>query len=460
MPYVTEDDNEVITQRQGRGLIVGGVGGVEESATYVNTSTTVRSRSQYGWRSEGEEAAARQNLLDTLDKNRNWAGQRAIIAAMDRVERSLSNPMTRSPESLVVNERRYTETKHTPRVQERLFTPFSSTTWRFADPVISINLYGQPDLPSESTQRVKAGAMIRGAAPTKPHSNLGQWFGELRDVNRLVARSGRNSDQVIGGAYLNWQFGWKGFLGDLMNAAEAVVNSEELINDFLLRSARLHHRKRSEVLNVDSVQTSVYIPGSTSPQVRTYSAAGLTYSLLWDCNQGLSARYATPLEGFAVASTRTELRSFAVFEFFAFDPEKALERMGSYYQQARQLLGSSIVSASTLYELAPWSWLSDWFFDLGGLLAYQESVASDSLTHRRAGSVVEQISSVHVSARASRQDVPAWSGVAVQERKTSRRLPGSPYSMGVDWGPLSGSQWAILGALGFTKAPSVPAKWH
>lgn len=432
----------------------------------VSSEDWSRERHQWGWRSTGELAAARADLLSDIDKFTTWGQSKQIILAMERVDRALRDPLVRSQRDLPVYDRDYTEEEYSGRVGSLIKAPtWSSNPGQRVS--LSVPSIGKRD---ELNIRSIAEPMIRNSAPTKPHANLGQWFGELRDSNRMFGSgilrepaldnpryaSDAAIAQLAAGGYLNYAFGWNGFVSELKKSAEAIVQSEELVREFLVNSAKLHRRTRTKVLSQGAQQyTGILSANNYSWRSTTVSTPAGTISVATNPYSGFSG---TPRAHWrAVVSWREEVRSFSLFEYFVADPQGALGRLNTYSQQARLLLGNSVLSASTIWELTPWTWMGDWFVDVGGLLAFQESVATDSLVCRRSGSVYEWEVDVHgvFEYRGNSSPTSELYGTAntFYHLKGQRRRKGSPYGLAPNWDGLTSSQWAIVGALGLTSAP-------
>jgi len=458
MPYVDDNDDSVTMGELVRYNASG------EKINSLNVALHRRSRAQRGWRSIGEADAAYADMLNKIDDFTSWGQSRQIIGAMERVERALSDPLIRNPRDLIVHDRDYTSVEEQSGLSDQLL--YAPNGWSRGTTSVSLgswNLGGK----TEAQIRAIGNPMIRDSRPTKPYANLGQWFGELRDANRLVspgvslpgrAWTSREAAKAYGGGYLNWQFGWNGFIGELKKSAEAIIHSESLINDFLLNSSKLVRRTRTEVLSQDAVQyTGILSPNNYGWRNTTVSSPIGAVRIGVNPFSGFSS---VPRSHWrAVVSWKEVVRSFAVFEYFVFDPDGALGRMRRYSQYARHLLGEPALSASTVWELTPWTWMSDWFVDVGGLLSYQESVASDSTVARRCGTVYEVTASVanHVDFRSTTSPTSYLYGSSdsFYNKKFQRRRKGSPYDLSVDWNGLSPQQWTIVGALGMTRAPGV-----
>jgi hypothetical protein len=125
-------------------------------------------------------------------------------------------------------------------------------------------------------------------------------------------------------------------------------------------------------------------------------------------------------------------------------------------QIARILLGDDL-GPNTVYQLIPWSWLVDWFTNLGAIV--------DNLTHDASDNLVADyayINSKYYKYRAltlqfdlKNRPTSANSGaytVTYEDNSTYfKRNKATPYGFGLTLAGLSGRQKAILGALGLTK---------
>lgn len=435
------------------------------SSYYFDTTVVVPKTSalQYGWRSFGEEEAARAALAQ-VQSGARWGDTSSVIAAFERIERATSNPWIR-PDFREVHERRYSLTDWTD-AKGIYSDPGREWTTTFGLDLHEVVPYAM----SDAYIRSKGSEMLRSSRPTYPHASLGQWVGELRDFHSLFTNSGRamtrdrNMLKAAGSGWLGYQFGWKPFIGDLIKSAEAILNATEYINQFLRDSGRLVYRKRSQMLAQDSWQSEgIY----TSPPDVWSFGQNQTFTQFSTPYGNAMGRYRSGVgyDGWRGAfknlniTSTTEIRTFAKFEYFSFDPDGFLDKLSYYEQNARFLLGLNL-TPDLIWELTPWSWMLDWFFDLGGFLSYQVSVENDSLVMRQSGAVMEQNTSIAATCYAyygsdptvplSGYDKPFYN--VNSSKRTQIRLPSGPYDMGTTW-DLSNSQWYIIGALGLTRAP-------
>jgi hypothetical protein len=111
------------------------------------------------------------------------------------------------------------------------------------------------------------------------------------------------------------------------------------------------------------------------------------------------------------------------------------------------------VTPTHIYKAMPWSWLVDWFSNVGRVIERADAIANDGmvakylyLMHHRE----HVIKSVHTLNFASGARTLTFErSIDVKQRKNA----SSPYGF-VLGGDLSATQWSILAALGLSKSVS------
>jgi hypothetical protein len=128
-------------------------------------------------------------------------------------------------------------------------------------------------------------------------------------------------------------------------------------------------------------------------------------------------------------------------------------KLERYEELANIALGARF-DADVAWQLTPWSWLIDWFSDAGTFISNVNALSADSLVVKY-GYVMHETRAERI--RTLRMDPKGigprtiWS-TSIYHRKLRHR--STPYGFGLDLGSLSPRRWAILGALGLTKAPN------
>jgi hypothetical protein len=186
---------------------------------------------------------------------------------------------------------------------------------------------------------------------------------------------------------------------------------------------------------------------------------GLTAQLQKD-NPGASLDFfetATYLLGDAWSGTVEDAKMWYEAEYVlvpkvGFDPTSYLDRL--------EVLMNTDFTVSTLWELAPWSWLADWSLKIGDSISANELASSNRLVTNYAYAMCEQKSTSVLTVRNLRgrpgigyayTALPS-SYVSTQSLTHKTRIRANPFG----FNPVSSSitrneQWAILGALAASK---------
>ena len=142
-------------------------------------------------------------------------------------------------------------------------------------------------------------------------------------------------------------------------------------------------------------------------------------------------------------------------------------RLDAYKAMAESLIGEG-ASLGTLYDLTPYSWLANWYVDVGGILHYQQAIANNQVAAVSNGYSLMELLSVRASLQTptllasdtyvidTLSQSPGYA-VATYGWKRHTRRGGTPYSMSPTWS-MSPQQWAITGALGLSRSTGVPIK--
>lgn len=430
------------------------------------TGYTALQKRQYGYRSGPLSSKEKGELRVRQTQHYTRANTAEVIDLLEDIQRATSpEPAARRiPE--MVNERRYSEIK-APRTKillSRSSRPAASGPWSLPRDCVGygtllVNTNGLFSPPSRKTYEATATRIMRNMRPTKPDFELARFVGELRELPMLAnLASLPKKPSDLGRFHLGTQFGVIPTVSDIQKAADAVIESETILTEFARRASTIVRRNRTLTLEKDTLVHSRALPGRVGSS-----------TVVGDVNvRSDLAAHNNAEVGLHISceTVRTrELRVFSDFEYFVGDPHGFSSRISEYVAKAKKLSGSGL-SASTVWELTPWTWLSDWFIDIGSLLAYQEDVASDGLVARRSGFLVEDRYDTlgHLSTAMAGNlryiSILRSTQPLVGQRRDQWRWPGGPYSMSANW-DLTGFQWAILGALGLTKAPKVPylRKW-
>lgn len=402
-----------------------------------------------------------------------WAAANKRIAAGDGVFRP------RKARAFMVNDRDYLCTKRTSgetrstfeyvvnhgTTDSRVDSASVQGFIRLNDPPLSLFPSG---LPSVSYTSSIAGQRMRQSTPTAPEIDLALVLAELRDFPGLVRNvlslpRAWTSAREGAGQYLGAVFGFMPTGSDVMTLAEIAARSHEKVAAFERHANRQLRRSRVDTLYEDTRIHELDYPTVNSQGDYTMSGGWRFQAKGIHAFAGnvSNVRYAPHLT-LAVELSRV-VRTFCTFEYFIPNPLGLNTRMKEYKKKFEKLLGSGL-TPGLLYDLTPFSWLIDYFLDVGGLLRYQNEVANNGVTASRAGhTLVERVDATlflsgynfypGTSSTVSRKTTAY--GSSTYSRETVRRRKGNPYSMSPSW-DLTTQQWAIVGALGLARSPGVP----
>lgn len=289
------------------------------------------------------------------------------------------------------------------------------------------------------------------SAPTGVVFDAGVFLGELREgLPRLIPDLLKNSSgffKSIGSDYLNVQFGWIPFLNDIQNAARALSGATELLSQ---QGKRVHRRySLPEARQFESVASTAVA------QIYTNNASGFATAHPQVGSPWTTQTSATFNAAYTLSKSRSSHRwfegEFTSFFPLGFNPD-------DYFQRLSVLVNPRITPA-TLWELAPWSWLVDWNLRIGDTIRANEMNANDLLVMHYGYAMETSIYTTDISWRATSAPSATFTysglpskGAAFATTMYKRRLRANPYGFRTGGtGGLTGSQTAILGALGLTK---------
>jgi hypothetical protein len=158
-------------------------------------------------------------------------------------------------------------------------------------------------------------------------------------------------------------------------------------------------------------------------------------------------------QGSLLESETSETRTWfkGAYTYYLQDDNSVLNKLYEYEQKANLLFGTR-VTPDVVWNLAPWSWLSDWFVNVGDNIANATSLSSDGLVMKY-GYLMQETVSKHTCTIVGPQLLAGGSNVWTTTFYTSRkhRMKATPYGFGSNPASFTGRQWAILSALGFAR---------
>lgn len=307
--------------------------------------------------------------------------------------------------------------------------------------------------------------------PGNPTANLGQFLLELRDFPQIIGsnfhgvtwkslrRSGRKFFSglpfseipkearrrtkwfsSLGEEYLNYDFGWRPFVKDLIDIYRLMKNIDKQMAQLVRDNGR--GIRRQCTLRDDS--TTEFVD-------RKYYPYGPTNVY------GTFPSYTSGSTNFSVTRTK-KVRQWYVAKYSYYIPDT---NSWQWNARARAALFGVLPTPALLYEVLPWSWMIDWFANVGDVVSNASVNAVDNLVALYSYVMTNTVTttSAHVDAqwrslKNSFYDIPGGSINFVTKRtqEVKFRCGGTPYGLGVSYNGLSPRKLATLAALGLSRS--------
>jgi len=298
----------------------------------------------------------------------------------------------------------------------------------------------------ETTQALfGAGATaISRTLPTRSHMSLGVTLGELRKdgLPKLISMQSlkdfSNSPVKTGAdAYLNANFAWAPLIRDVESLLRLVSQSTKILRDYE-RGSKVHTRRGYQF---DDVVQGINARRATT--VAAYPNSSNLYS-----NSGAGK--------LVVSGSYTMSTWFrGAYEYTLPGGNTFWSNVARWESEANRLLGLRI-TPELLWNVISWTWLLDWFVNVGDVITNISYLGRDGLVLRY-GYIMR---SIRVEADAwldgarprseSGIQLPITCRISMQQKT---RVKATPYGFGLNPSSFSAKQWSILGALGATRAP-------
>lgn len=290
---------------------------------------------------------------------------------------------------------------------------------------------------SDSQLRAFGTQAIARCSPVSPLASAATSLGELmrEGLPSVVGLQAAKKPGAKGaaGEYLNWQFGIAPVISDFKDLAKSIQHQDKLLRQLRRDSGKLVRRRYKFDIAPELV-SQTETPGATA----YVGASNLWYSV----PQG---------KGTLVREVKKTTRRWfeGAFTYHLADAE-GFSKVARWAQEAERLYGLT-PDVADVWNLLPWSWLSDWALNTGDVLQNVSSASQFGLVMPYGYMMETTI--VEYSYTLSGLTIP-WAPKTVKLRYTDtvkKRIQASPFGFGVTWDGLSVSQATILAALGITR---------
>lgn len=270
--------------------------------------------------------------------------------------------------------------------------------------------------------------------PTQPNFQALNAIYELREVpGMLRQRFLKDGLYSIPNYWLALQFGWKPLLADIRNFVLTQINAQDRLKQLLRDNGRPVRRK---VILFD----------------KTVSESRASGSQIVVTQPGLVTQY-YPKPGVYSLHTRDYDRGWASARFRYWLPDGPRDVLWRAKMMAK--IFGLYPSPSVVYNALPWTWLLDWFVNIGDMLENMEAGVADRLAAdyfyvmRSRGGVQTQEVTQYFQRQSG--EVISVSGSSQTEWSHKARSIGDPFGWNTPSNNLSGMQLSILGALGMSR---------
>jgi hypothetical protein len=270
--------------------------------------------------------------------------------------------------------------------------------------------------------------------PGRPQASVGQFLAELRDTPRLLMLRTKNLATLGASAHINAQFGWLPLLSDLRSMYRLFNQLEKHLNQLRRDNGRSIRRKG---------------------QLRSFNAETEIYD-------GSSYANAYPALPTTLYRSQPHLRTmeYSIDRiWFAGQFKYWIPDIGTsaWTRRARTALFGLNPTPKLLWDILPWSWLVDWFGNIGDVLDNISANAAENLImeygylmyeHQR---IRENVLDITLRTSNALIDIPGTS-VLTYKQSVKQRVAAHPYGFGITNADLNLRQWSILSALGLLRA--------
>jgi hypothetical protein len=342
--------------------------------------------------------------------------------------------------------------------------PYSSSyDYYFKGPAVFSGPDGQESYPVPMIERMtqeiitaEGQRLLLKASPITPEASLGAFVGELLEslpafIGVGAMREGANMYRGLGSEYLNVQFGWKPFISEVQKLMKVVSTSTKRLAQLQRDSGRVVRRKFWESERAPEINLTEYSPYPTHLRGMNKTNATTLFGFTDSSKPATVYTRASEKYGFAGAMT-----------YYTDIGNGVLDNMVEFQRKADALLGATL-NPTVLWELAPWSWLVDWVSNVGDSIAISDQLGNGLVL--RYGYLMREtrVDTLLQSPLLTYRPIsgrPGSGGETFQlsnlhQQVMKERVRATPFGFALQVDDFSATQWAILAALGMTRAPKV-----
>ncbi len=303
-------------------------------------------------------------------------------------------------------------------------------------------------------QLEKAGLMVALREAKDIPQMLKTTASAFQSIYRGMGGSGSSQilhPKSVADHFLNHHFGWVPFVSDIQKFHDVFQNSEKYIEQISRDNNRWTKRVRvMENTEKETLVSKGGITGACSPWI-----GGFPWNMCR--NQTVPGIGSTMANWTISEQLKTRVWAMGSFKYYRPEFDANLADYSSQWndlQRRLTILGARI-SPSNVWKSTPWTWLIDWFSNIGDHIDLVNDIALDGVVSRY----------MYVMRQATRNFVLRtsmyyWQATINLEwsryvETKQRQRAWTPYGFNLFGRDLSAKQWAILGALGLSRQASL-----
>lgn len=290
-------------------------------------------------------------------------------------------------------------------------------------------------------------------SPTSPVANLSTFLGEFlfegipesvgATLKKLRSINPKSIAKAVSKDHLNLQFGWLPIFSDIHQVFGAILNAQKIIDQFDRDSGKI-------------VRRGWKFPPETTYDIQVASAARYGPWTLGGSN--ILYSYSKPPKGQVMLETKVVKRRWFSGAFTYYLPPMrpngfTTDQVARKIALSQKVLGLG-ATPDDVWNLLPWSWLVDWFSNIGDFGKNLDAKIID-LQVLKYGYMMEHVVSSYKYTLVGPYYLhnntigPVPPSIEMVS-ETKRRIGAGPYGFGLTYDGLSALQKSILVALGIT----------
>jgi hypothetical protein len=256
--------------------------------------------------------------------------------------------------------------------------------------------------------------------PMRPVYSIPVAIREMVELTLLFQLHAKSFLKFVGGAYLNYRFGWTAFYKDILTLAKLVDSINSRVKEL---NSLVQHGGLRRNIPLDSFGVS------TSGEHYIFSSWGTFLEGHWEWS--------------------TDWKIWGSVRWYPTDYQLIpTEPADTWLLAVRQSLDLESIDSKTLWDLLPWSWLVDYFTNIGDKLAATEGQAlirpSDVCIMRQTRTVLR---STRRYTGTLRDNIKGGNCRVTTTTKSRKVITSPPGDMKISWDLLSISESKVVLAL-------------